>query len=95
MNTYNRLYSKFEMDFFGCLTTGVLVQSIIGGIAAMYVLTNGTSPGQMVQLFLVVAGCMVYNGAVLAAQKPKVIFNLLIVSLTISVAMITINLLRG
>ncbi|RZJ31055.1 MAG: hypothetical protein EOO48_03230 [Flavobacterium sp.] len=93
MNTYQKLYSRFEQDFFGCLTTGVLVQSIIGAIAAMYVLMHGTHPAQMVELFFVVACCMLYNGAVLAQQKPKTIFNVLMISLLVNSIMIAINVL--
>jgi hypothetical protein len=93
MSTYQKLYATFEKDFFGCLTMGVLLQSIVGGIAAMYVLTNGTSPMQMVQLFVVVAVSMGYNGAVMAQRPPKVVFNALLLSLSVNTLLIVANLL--
>jgi len=84
MSTYQKVYGRFERDFMGCTTIGVLVQSIVGSISAMYVLMHGTGIGQMIQLFAVVACCMVYNGSVLSQQKPKKIFNCLLVSLTVN-----------
>ena len=93
MNTYGKLYGKFERDFMGCTTTGVLVQSIVGAIAAMYVLMHGTTPMQMIQLFFVVGSCMMYNGSVLSQQKPKVIFNILLVSITINIIIAVLNII--
>ncbi len=93
MSTYQIFYNRFERDFFGCLTTGILVQSIVGGIAAMYILMHGTSAGRMVQLFFVVLFCMLYNGAVYSQQKPKVIFNALLLSLAANSLFIIANLI--
>lgn len=58
----------------------VMVQSCIGGIAAMMVLHNGASPAQMIQLFFVVILASGFNGAVLSQQKPKLVFDLLLLS---------------
>ncbi|RZJ35592.1 MAG: hypothetical protein EOO51_04425 [Flavobacterium sp.] len=91
MITYQKIYNKFEQDFMACTTTGVLVQSIVGAIAAMYVLMHGTEPQYMVELFLVIACCMAYNGAVLSQQKPKITFNLLMVSLVVNTIIAAIN----
>jgi hypothetical protein len=93
MNTYRKLYVIFEKDFFGCLTMGVLLQSIVGGVAAMYELMNGTGPAQMLQLFVTVAACMIYNGAVMAQQTPKVVFNALLASLGANTVLIVANLI--
>lgn len=91
MTTYQKLYSKFEEDFIACTTTGVLVQSIVGAIAAMYVLKHGTSPLYMFELFIVVACSMTYNGAVLSQQTPKTTFNILMVSLLVNTIIAAIN----
>jgi hypothetical protein len=93
MSTYQFFYNRFQRDFFGCTTTGVLVQSIVGAISAMYVLMHGTSTAQMMQLFCVVACCMLYNGAVLSQQKPKTIFNILLISITVNTLIAVINLM--
>lgn len=84
MNTLDKFYVQFEQDFFASSTIGVLVQSCIGGIAAMKVLEHGTSLFQMMQLFLVVVLAIMYNGAILSQQKPKTVFNLLLLSVTVN-----------
>lgn len=91
MSTYEKMYGRFERDFFGCIATGVMVQSIVGGVAAMYVLMHGNGIFQMIQLFVVVAMAIMYNGAVLAQQKPKTIFNTLLLSLGVNALMILLN----
>lgn len=93
MSTYNNVFGAFQRGFIGYCTLGVLVQSCMGSIAAMAILQNGTSLANMVQLFLVVASCMAFNGAVLAQQKPKVVFNILIWSIFLSVAVSVVNFL--
>ena len=94
MITYNKVYQDFEKSFIGVTTIGVLVQSILGGIAAMAVLTHGNNFVQMAQLFLVVCACLCFNGAVLSQQKPKVTFNILIIGILVNVALATINFIR-
>ncbi len=94
MSTYEKMYGEFKNEFFGSIAIGVLVQSILGGIAAMAVLTHGTSFIQMLQLMLVVASCMVFNGSVLSNQKPKIIFNVFFIATLINVTLATINFIR-
>lgn len=87
MKMYQEFYGKFEYGFFASCTLGILVSSCLGGIAAMAVLQNGTSPMQVFQLFLVVASCMMFNGSVLSQQKPKVVFNLMLLSFALNSAL--------
>lgn len=94
MSTYDRYYNRFEHGLFGNCTLGILASSCLGGIAAMTVLEHGTSILQMIQLFVVVCVSMMFNGAVLSQQKPKTIFNLLILSVLVNVVLIVLNLLR-
>jgi hypothetical protein len=93
MSTYQIFYNRFQRDFFACITTGVLVSSIVGSIAAMYVLMHGTGIGQMIQLFFVVSCSMGYNGAVLSQQKPKTIFNILLFSIFVNAVIAVINMM--
>lgn len=93
MSTYQKMYERFETDFMGCIATGVLVQSIFGAIAAMYVLHHGNHLFQMIQLFVVVAVSMGFNGAVLSQQKPKTTFNILLVSLSVNTIIAVANML--
>ena len=94
MNTYQKIFSQFEYGFFGSCTLGILASSCIGGIAAMAVLQNGTSPMQLFQLFLVVASAMTFNGSVLSQQKPKVVFNTLLLSIVVNTLLIVINFIK-
>lgn len=91
MSTYAKPFGEFQQSFLGITTIAVLAQSCLGGIAAMAVLMNGTSISQMFQLFLVVCCSMSFNGAVLSNQKPKVIFNILIVNVIVNTAIAIIN----
>lgn len=72
---------------------GVIAQSCLGSIAAMCILKNGNDLIQMSQLSIVVLICMFFNGSVLAQLKPKIVFNLLIISILLSLLMIVINTL--
>ena len=94
MSTYARVFGEFEQSFMGATTVAVLAQSCLGGIAAMAVLMNGTSVGQMIQLFMVVCCCIGFNGAVLSQQKPKVVFNILIVGVIVNVILATVNFIN-
>ncbi|MBF6609313.1 MAG: hypothetical protein ITG00_11360 [Flavobacterium sp.] len=91
METYSRFFRSFEESFFATTTISILAHSCLGGAAAMAVLMNGTGMIQMVQLFLVVAVCMLFNGSVLSQQKPKVVFNLLIVGTIVNTLLATYN----
>jgi len=91
MSTYTKYYEQFEHGFFAGSTLGVLVQSCVGGIAAMAVLQNGTSIIQMIQLFLVVALSTAYNGSILSQQKPKIVFNLLLLSVGLNLIIALLN----
>lgn len=93
MSLYNKYFGVFERGFIGYCTLGILAQSCLGSIAAMSILQNGTSAGNMVQLFLIVVSCMAFNGAVLAQQKPKVVFNILIWSVLLSIVISAVNFL--
>ncbi len=94
MSTYEKMQIEFKNEFFGSVAIGVLVQSILGGIAAMAVLTHGTNIFQMIQLMLVVAACMVFNGSVLSNQKPKIIMNLFLAATAVNVVLAAINFIR-
>lgn len=94
MSTYDKYYEQFAHGFFANSTLGVLVQSCVGGIAAMAVLINGNSLAQMFQLMIVVALSVGYNGAILSQQKPKVVFNILLFSVGINVLLAIVNFAR-
>lgn len=78
------------MFFANCAIT-VLVQSCMGGIAAMAVLMNGTGLLQMSQLFMVVILSIGFNGTILSQQKPKVIYNAFLISFSVNLLLAVIN----
>ncbi|SCY21689.1 hypothetical protein [Flavobacterium caeni] len=91
MSTYDKIYSQFEYGYYGSIALGILLSSCIGGIAAMAVLENGTSPLQLFQLFVVVASAMLFNGSVLSQQKPRTIYNTLIISVVVNTLLAAVN----
>ena len=93
MTIYQKQLSEFTQDFYAGATTGVLVSSCLGSIAAMLILMNGHIAIDMIQLGLVVVVCMWYNASVLAQLKAKFVFNSLITSILLSTTFILLNIL--
>lgn len=92
MTFYKKQLSEFSRDFIAGSTTGIIVSTCVGSIAAMLILMNGHTFVHMLQLASVVIVCMWYNASVLAQLKPKFVFNSLIVSLVVSVTFIVLNI---
>lgn len=92
MSLYNNLLKKFSSNFIGAAAMSILVQSCLGGAAAMAVLAKGTSAIQITQLALVVFISMLANTSILAQMKHQFIFNAVVASLLVSSLIIFINL---
>lgn len=92
MSTYQKYLDSYARGYIGFNTIAVLFQSCWGSAAAMYVLKNGTSLAQMVQLFFVVILCMIFNASVLSQQKPKIVFNTLLASVFINAIILIVNI---
>ncbi|KRD10842.1 hypothetical protein ASE21_03735 [Flavobacterium sp. Root901] len=93
MTLYQTTFDIFNRNYMGSAAMAVIGQSCLGGAAAMYVLANGTSLLQMVQLAVIVLACIFVNTSILAQMKHKVVFNLLILSSILSVVFILVNTL--
>ncbi|WP_456313000.1 hypothetical protein [Pseudomonas shirazensis] len=91
MTLYQTTFENFNKNYMGSAAMAVIGQSCLGGAAAMYVLANGTSIMQMVQLAIIVLACVFANTSILAQMKHKVIFNLIILSAFLSVFFILLN----
>ncbi|WP_029034084.1 hypothetical protein [Salinimicrobium terrae] len=91
MKLYNTLYKDFEELYVGYSAVAIILSTCLGAAAAMVILMNGHDLVQMLQLFLVVAVCMIYMTSVLAQFKPKFVFNTLIISLLVSAILLLIN----
>ncbi|PZR23777.1 MAG: hypothetical protein DI539_02050 [Flavobacterium psychrophilum] len=92
MSTYQKYLDTYTRGFMGFNTLAVLLQSGLGGFAAMLILQHGNTIPQMIQLFFVVITCSIFNGTVLAQMKPKVVFNTLLLSVTLSIVTIITNI---
>ncbi len=92
MNFYQKQLSDFTRDFYAGASTGIILSSCLGSIAAMLVLMNGHALAEMIQLGLIVVVCMWFNASVLAQLKAKFVFNSLIFSILVSTTFILINI---
>lgn len=91
MSLYLQSLEGFKEKYLGFATLAIIGQSCLGSAAAMYILKNGTSAIQMFQLAIVVMICMSVNGAILSQQKVKVVFDLILTSVILSVFFIILN----
>jgi hypothetical protein len=93
MTLYQKTLEDFQQSYVGFAALVIIGQSCLGGAAAMYILKNGTSLPQMVQLGLVVITCTLVNVGILAQLKPKTVFNMTIFSALLSLFIIVLNVL--
>ena len=91
MTLYQTTFENFNKNYMGSAAMAVIGQSCLGGTAAMYILSHGTSIGQMIQLAIIVLACVFANTSILAQMKHKVVFNLIILSVVLSVLFIFLN----
>ena len=88
---YKNYLEEYKTGLIGYATIAILGQSCLGSIAVMYLLQTGTTSFQMIQLFFVTVFCLFYNGAIISQQKPRLSFNLLIISVLVSFLVICVN----
>ncbi|BFM43499.1 hypothetical protein CFS9_21400 [Flavobacterium sp. CFS9] len=91
MTLYQTTFEIFNKNYMGSAAMAVIGQSCLGGAAAMYILSHGTSIGQMVQLGIIVLASIFANTSILAQMKHKLVFNLIILSSLLSVLFIFLN----
>lgn len=84
---------EFEFDYYMYMPLTIILNSCIGSIAAMTILSQGTSLLTGIELTLCVSLCMGYNAALLAGANRKLTFWLLMASLVINLLLILITLL--
>lgn len=93
MTLYQKTLGDFQQSYVGFAALVIIVQSCLGGAAAMYILENGNSIPQMIQLGFVVLTCTLVNVGILAQLTPKTVFNMTIFSVLLSMMMIAMNVL--
>lgn len=91
MTLYQKTLGDFQQSYVGFAAFVIIGQSCLGGAAAMYILENGATFFQMIQLGLVVITCTFVNVGILAQLSPKTVFNMTIFSAALSLLMIVLN----
>lgn len=93
LKKYNSLLAEFKKDQTGYAAIAIIAQSCLGSAAVMVLLMNEMPMVvKMTFVFFVTIICMGFNAAVLAQLKSKTTFNVLILSLVFSSAVIIANL---
>ena len=93
MNLYYLGYEKFKNSYYLCATAGIILSSCLGGVVAMVILMKGLGYYELSQLFIVTSVCMGFNTAVLANLKPKLVYNVLIISVLTNVLLFVLNVI--
>ena len=91
MSLYQKTLGDFQQSYIGFAALVIIGQSCLGGVAAMYILENGNSFAQMLQLGFVVVTCTIVNVGILAQLTPKTVFNMTIFSVVLSILAIAMN----
>lgn len=87
MKIYNNILRDFQSSYMMMIPLSIIVQSCLGSAATLYISVN-KGPMMLFQLGLCITVTMLYNAAILAQLKTKLIFNLLILSLLINTLLI-------
>ncbi|TYP72237.1 hypothetical protein [Aquimarina intermedia] len=89
---YSKLLEDFRSNYMMYVPLMIILSSCMGSIAAMFILGQERLFAQYVELTLCVSVCMIFNAAILAQMKTKIVFNLLILSLLSTTLLILINI---
>jgi len=91
MTLYAKINADFSENYTGYSALAIIASTCLGSIAIMTTLMKGNAPLQMFLVFLSVVVCSAHNAAILTVQKPKMVLDLLIISLTINTLIILGN----
>ena len=87
---YNKLMDKLQFSYFGLISMTILIGSIIGGIAAMYVFKNDAPMWQ----FILCIGFSTMNNVFAISQAPiKWVFNTFVLTVLVNILLILINVI--
>ncbi|RZS99679.1 hypothetical protein [Aquimarina brevivitae] len=93
MTLYTKLSTDFTENYIGYSALAIIVSTCLGSIAIMATLMNGHNLLQMFMVFLSVVVCSAHNAAILTVQKPKVVFDLLVLSVITNLIIFSGNML--
>jgi hypothetical protein len=87
---YNKLMDKLQFSYYGLISMTILIGSILGGIAAMYIFENDAPMWQ----FIFCLGFSMVNNVFAISQAPvKWVFNTFVLTVLINVLLILINII--
>ncbi len=89
-SAYDNWIKKLNFSYFGIISMTILVGSILGGIAAMYILKNDAP---IWQLGICMASAMANNVAAIGQAPTKWVVNLFFTCLTINIMLILLNVI--
>lgn len=81
MTLYAKINADFSENYIGYSALAIIASTCLGSIAIMTTLFGGNGALQMFLVFLTVVVCSAHNAAILTVQKPKLVLDLLIISL--------------
>src|ERR1700749_3096791 len=82
---YNNFLANLQFSYFGLISMTILIGSIIGGIAAMYIFENNAPMWQ----FIFCIGFSTMNNAFAISQAPiKWVFNTFVLTVLVNVLLI-------
>lgn len=90
---YLKISKDWTENFLLYASSSIIVSTCLGGLAVFSIFQNGSGIAQMIQVFFVVAICNAVLASILTVQKPKIVLNALIASLTITTLISAINLI--
>ncbi|GAB5400847.1 MAG: hypothetical protein Aureis2KO_24320 [Aureisphaera sp.] len=90
---YNKMSRDWNENFMLYAALSIIVSTCLGSMAVMAIFTHGNALLQMLQIFVVVAVCNALVASIISVQKPKIVLNLLIVSLVVCTILAALNFL--
>ena len=89
-NRYNKFIESLQPNYFGLISMAILIGSIIGGIAAMYIFEDDAPLWQ----FALCLGFSMANNVFAIAQAPiKLIWNTFMLTIIVNAAIIVAHLI--
>ncbi|TVZ27559.1 hypothetical protein JM83_2608 [Gillisia sp. Hel_I_86] len=89
------LYTKMKIDFsenvIGYSSIGIIASTGIGSIAVVTSLMHGNGFLHKFMVVITVIVCNTHNAAILTIQKPKLILDLLLLSVVVNSLIIIVN----
>lgn len=89
---FKKLSIEFEEAYYLNAPIAIMLQSVIGGIAAMFILANmDNSVIGIIQLGIAIGLSSIFNALILGQVKAKIAFKCLVLSIIVNTILIVVN----